>query len=57
MVKTHVKACKLCQIHNKHVVKYKKLNYDAKPAPMRFIVGLEVLIKYLQTMVQNSKMT
>ena len=37
MVETHVKACKLCQIHNKHVVKYNKLNYDAKPAPMRFI--------------------
>ena len=37
MVKTHVKACKLCQIHNKHVVKYNKLNYDTKPAPMRFI--------------------
>ena len=36
MVKTHVKACKLCQIHNKYVVKYNKLNYDAKQAPMRF---------------------
>ena len=37
MVKTHVKACKLCQMHNKQVVKYNKLNFKAQPAPMKFI--------------------
>ena len=37
MVKSHVKACKLCQMHNKQVIKYTKLNFEAKPAPMKFI--------------------
>ena len=37
MVKGHVKACNLCQMHNKQVVKYKKLNFKAQPAPMKFI--------------------
>ena len=37
MVKSHVKACKLCQMHNKQVIKYNKLNFEAKPAPMKFI--------------------
>ena len=37
MVKKHVQACKLCQEHNKHVVKYSKMNFEAEPAPMRFI--------------------
>ena len=37
MVKSHVKACKLCQIHNKQVIKYNKLNFETKPAPMKFI--------------------
>ena len=37
MVKTHVKTCNLCQIHNKQVIRYNKLNYDTQPAPMRFI--------------------
>ena len=37
MVKKHVQTCKLCQKHNKHVVKYSKINYEAEPAPLRFI--------------------
>ena len=37
MVKKHVQACKLCQEHNKHVVKFSKMNFEAEPAPMRFI--------------------
>ena len=37
MVKKHVQACKLCQEHNKHVVKYSKINFEVEPAPMRFI--------------------
>ena len=37
MVKAHVKTCKLCQMHNKQVVKYNKLNFTAQPAPMKFI--------------------
>ena len=37
MVKKHVQTCKLCQEHNKHVVKYSKINFEAEPAPMRFI--------------------
>ena len=37
MVKTHVKACKLCQMHNKQVIKYDKLNFKTQPAPMKFI--------------------
>ena len=37
MVKKHVQACKLCQEHNKHVVKYSKINFEAEPAPVRFI--------------------
>ena len=53
MVKTHVKACKLCQIHNKHV-KYKKLNYDAKPAPMRFI-SMDVIGQFDPLSKQGNK--
>ena len=37
MVKKHVQACRLCQEHNKHVVKFSKMNFEAEPAPMRFI--------------------
>ena len=37
MAKAHVKACKLCQMHNKQVVKYNKLNFKAQPASMKFI--------------------
>ena len=37
MVRTHVKACKLCQMYNKQVVKYNKLNFEVQPAPMKFI--------------------
>ena len=33
MVKTHVKACKLCQMHNKQVIKYDKLNFKTQPSP------------------------
>ena len=35
MVKKHVQACKLCQEHNKHVVKYSKMNFETEPTPMR----------------------
>ena len=54
MVKTHAKACKLCQIHNKHVVKYNKLNYDAKPAPMRFI-SMDVIGQFDPPSKQGNK--
>ena len=37
MVRKHVQACRLCQEHNKHVVKFSKMNFEAEPAPMRFI--------------------
>ena len=37
MVKKHVQTCKLCQEHNKQVVKYSKINFEAEPAPMKFI--------------------
>ena len=37
MVKSVVKACKLCQMHHKQVVKYNKLNFKAEPAAMKFI--------------------
>ena len=37
MVKSHIKACKLCQMYNKQVIKYNKLNFETKPAPMKFI--------------------
>ena len=38
MVRKHVQACRLCQEHNKHVVKFSKMNFEAEPAPMRFIL-------------------
>ena len=37
MVRSHVKAYKLCQMYNKQVVKYNKLNFETQPAPMKFI--------------------
>ena len=37
MVKKHVQTCRLCQEHNKQVVKYSKMNFEAEPAPMKFI--------------------
>ena len=37
MVRKRVQACKLCQEHNKHVVKFSKMNFEAEPAPVRFI--------------------
>ena len=37
MVRKHVQACRLCQEHNKHVVKFSKMNFEAEPAPVRFI--------------------
>ena len=37
LVKKHVKQCNLCQRHNKQVVKYNKLHFEASPAPMKFI--------------------
>ena len=36
-VRKHVQACRLCQEHNKHVVKFSKMNFEAEPAPVRFI--------------------
>ena len=37
MVRKHVQACKFCQEHNKQAVKYSKYNFEAEPAPMKFI--------------------
>ena len=37
MVKKHVQTCRLCQEHNKQVVKYSKMNFEAEPVPMKFI--------------------
>ena len=37
MVRKHVQACKFCQEHNKQAVKYNKYNFEAEPAPMKFI--------------------
>ena len=37
MVKKHVQACKFCLEHNKQAVKYSKFNFEADPAPMKFI--------------------
>ena len=37
MVRKHVQACRLCQEHNKHVVKFSKMNFEAEPVPVRFI--------------------
>ena len=37
MIKKHVQTCKLCQEHNKQVVKYSKMNFEAELAPMKFI--------------------
>ena len=37
MVKKHVQSCKFCQKHNKQAVKYSKYNFEAEPAPMKFI--------------------
>ena len=37
MVKRHVQSCKFCQEHNKQSVKYSKYNFEAEPAPMKFI--------------------
>ena len=37
MVKRCVQSCKFCQEHNKQAVKYSKYNFEAEPAPMKFI--------------------
>ena len=37
MVKKYVQTCKLCQEHNKQVVKHSKINSEVEPAPMKFI--------------------
>ena len=37
MVKKHVQTCRLCQEHNKQVVKYSKMNFEAEPTPMKLI--------------------
>ena len=37
MVRKHVQACRFCQEHNKQAVKYSKYNFEAEPAPMKFI--------------------
>ena len=36
-VTKHFKQCTLCQKHNKQVVKYNKLHFEASLAPMKFI--------------------
>ena len=36
-VTKHVKQCTLCQRHNRQVVRYNKLHFEASPAPMKFI--------------------
>ena len=36
-VTKHVKQCTLCQRHNRQVVRYNKLQFEASPAPMKFI--------------------
>ena len=36
-VTKHVKQCTLCQRHNKQVVRYNKLHFEASLAPMKFI--------------------
>ena len=36
-VTKHVKQCMLCQKHNKQVVRYTKLHFEASLAPMKFI--------------------
>ena len=33
----HVKQCMLCKEHNKQVVKYNKLHFEASPTPMKFL--------------------
>ena len=38
MVKRHVQSCKFCQEHNKQAVKCSKYNFEAEPAPMKFIL-------------------
>ena len=37
MVRKHVHTCRFCQEHNKQAVKYSKYNFEAEPAPMKFI--------------------
>ena len=37
MRRKHVQACRFCQEHNKQAVKYSKYNFEAEPAPMKFI--------------------
>ena len=37
MVRKHVQVCKFCHEHNKQAVKYSKYNFEAEPAPMKFI--------------------
>ena len=37
MVRKHVQTCRFCQEHNKQAVKYSKYNFEAEPAPMKFI--------------------
>ena len=38
MVKKHVQTCRMCQEHNKQVVKKRKMNFEAGSAPMKFIL-------------------
>ena len=37
VVRKHVQTGKFCQEHNKQAVKYSKFNFEAEPAPMKFI--------------------
>ena len=49
-VTKHVMQCPLCLKHNKHnkqVVKYNKLHFEASPAPMKFI-SMDLLVSFIQ---------
>ena len=34
-VHMHMKACRMCAMHNKEAVKYSKLHFEAEPTPMK----------------------
>ena len=44
-VTKHVKQCTLCQKHNKQVVKYNKLHFEASLAPVKFI-SMDLIVEF-----------
>ena len=44
-VTQHIKQCTLCQKHNKQVVKYNKLHFEASLAPMKFI-SMHLIVEF-----------